>query len=84
MYLLIVLLEVWFIFRKDIIELAIQSTGIKRLFYAVLALGTYNTSEQALKYDHKIVKILAALGIPAACIKAVLLKIGCSKIQSNA
>ncbi|MDD5672747.1 MAG: polysulfide reductase NrfD, partial [Chitinivibrionales bacterium] len=67
-YFLIVILEMWFVFRPDIIKIAAQSRGLKRLLFALLALGTYNTSERALQYDRKIIKVLAALGIPAACI----------------
>lgn len=67
-YFLIVILEMWFVFRPDIIRIAAESRGIKRFFFALLALGTYNVSEGALRYDRKIIKILAILGIPSACI----------------
>jgi Ni/Fe-hydrogenase subunit HybB-like protein len=67
-YFLIVILEMWFVFRPDIIRIAAESRGIKRFFFAALALGTYNTSEGALQYDRKIIKVLATLGIPSACI----------------
>jgi Ni/Fe-hydrogenase subunit HybB-like protein len=67
-YFLIVILEMWFVFRPDIIRIAAESRGIKRFFFAVVALGTYNTSEGALQYDRKIIKVLATLGIPSACI----------------
>jgi Ni/Fe-hydrogenase subunit HybB-like protein len=67
-YFLIVILEMWFVFRPDIIRIAAESRGIKRFFFAAVALGTYNTSEGALQYDRKIIKVLATLGIPSACI----------------
>jgi Ni/Fe-hydrogenase subunit HybB-like protein len=66
-YLVILCLEVWFVFRKEIIEAARRSRGAKRVFYAVLALGTYDTSPQAVEIDHKAVKILSAIGLPSAC-----------------
>lgn len=66
-YLLIVILEIWLVYRKDIVEYARASTGLRRLFYKVLALGVYDISEPALKNDHKAVTILAAIGIPSAC-----------------
>jgi len=66
-YLLILVLEVWFVFRKDIVLSARQSRGLKRHFFAALALFTYDISEEALKKDHKIVTVLAAIGIPSAC-----------------
>ena len=65
-YFVILLLEIWFVWRKDIILFARRSRGIKRFIYAVLSLGTYDISEEALNKDKNIVRILAAIGIPAA------------------
>ena len=66
-YLIILLLEVWLVFREDIVEYARTSTGFWRWFYKILALGVYDVSDETLKNDHKVVVILAAIGIPAAC-----------------
>ncbi len=66
-YLMILILEVWFVFRKDIVLMARQSRGLKRTIFAAVALGTYDISEEALAKDHKIVTVLAAIGIPSAC-----------------
>ncbi len=66
-YLVIVTLEVWFVWRAEIIETARRSRGVKRFFYAALALGTYDTSPQALEIDHRAVTILTAIGLPSAC-----------------
>jgi Ni/Fe-hydrogenase subunit HybB-like protein len=66
-YLVILCLEVWFVHRKEIIEAARRSRGVKRAFFATLALGTYDTSPQAIEIDHKAVKILSAIGLPSAC-----------------
>jgi Ni/Fe-hydrogenase subunit HybB-like protein len=66
-YLLIVSLEVWFVYRREIIETARRSRGLKRAFYAALALGTYDTSPQAIEIDHRAVKILTGIGLPSAC-----------------
>lgn len=66
-YLVLVVLEIWLVFRKDLVELASNSTGLRRWFYKVLAFGVYDISEKALKTDHKVVTIMAAIGIPAAC-----------------
>jgi len=66
-YLVVVLLEVWFVYRKEIIESARRSRGLKRKLYAALALWTYDTSPQALEIDHRAVKILTAIGLPSAC-----------------
>jgi len=66
-YLVIVALEVWFVWRQDIIESARRSRGWKRTFYAVLALGTYDTSREAQEVDHKVITVLAGIGLPMAC-----------------
>jgi len=66
-YLVIVALEVWFVWRQDIIESARRSRGWKRTFYAVLALGTYDTSPEAQEVDHKVITVLAGIGLPMAC-----------------
>lgn len=66
-YMLILLLEIWFVWRKDIILIARGSRGLKRTIYALLALGTYDISEEALGKDKTAIRVLAAIGIPAAC-----------------
>lgn len=67
-YLILVLVEIWFVFRPDIVRIAQESRGIKKLFYWVLALGSYDVSEEALKIDYKFTTVLAAIGIPSACV----------------
>jgi Ni/Fe-hydrogenase subunit HybB-like protein len=67
-YFIVVLLEIWFVFRADIIRAAISSRGLKRQMYKILALGVYDLSPQALEIDHKITRVLAAIGIPMACL----------------
>jgi predicted membrane protein len=62
-YLMILILEIWFVFRKDIVMTARQSRGFKRWVFSLLALRTYDISEEALKTDHKIVTVLTAIGI---------------------
>ncbi len=66
-YLIVLALEVWFVHRREIIETARRSRGARRFLYAALALGTYDTSPEALDIDHRAVRILAAIGLPAAC-----------------
>ncbi len=67
-YLVLVLLEIWFVFRPAIVQRALESCGIKKAFYWVLALGSSDVSDEALAIDHKIISVLAAVGIPAACV----------------
>jgi predicted membrane protein len=63
-----VLLEIWFVFRVDIIRRAAESRGIRRFLYSVVALGVYDTSEEALRIDGWVTRVLAAIGIPMACL----------------
>ncbi|UCF89377.1 MAG: polysulfide reductase NrfD [bacterium] len=65
-YMIILLFEVWLVFRKDIITYARRSRGLKQTIYKILALGVYDTSEKAQAIDRKMVKFLAAIGIPGA------------------
>ncbi len=67
-YLIIVLLEVWLVFRPDIVRYAGLSEGIKKTIYSVLALGVYDTSEESLTIDKKLIRILSFIGIPAAVV----------------
>ena len=66
-YLIIVLLEIWFVYRQDIVYYAQNSTsGPARLFYRILTLGSSDVSEYSLTIDHRISNILATIGIPSA------------------
>ncbi len=67
-YLLIVLLEIWFVYRPQIICRARETKGPLKALYWCLALGSLNDTEAALALDHKIITVLAAIGIPSACI----------------
>jgi len=66
-YLMVLVLEVWFVWRQEIIDRAKRSRGVVRAFYMVLALGTYDQSPEAVEIDHRAIKILAGIGLPAAC-----------------
>ncbi len=68
LYMVLLLLEIWLVYRKDIILLARRSRGFKRLFFATIALGVYDISEESLRIDHRAITILASIGIPGACI----------------
>ncbi len=66
-YLILLVHEILFIYRPTMVDLKNQSTGWKSKFYSMLAFGTDNVSEESLKLDHKIIGILAGVGIPMAC-----------------
>lgn len=67
-YMLIVVLEIWFSYRKEFIEKYQQSKGFVKLIYNVLILGDTNDNLNTRKYDNKMVVVLGAIGIPVACI----------------
>jgi Ni/Fe-hydrogenase subunit HybB-like protein len=65
-YVILLLLETWFVFRPHIVHEAQQRTGPLGLFYRVLSLGSCDLSEQAMRYDRKWIFALAIIGIPGA------------------
>ena len=66
-YLMAVLvLEIWFDYRKDLVLAWRQSRGLKRAMYAVLTLGSDNISEGALRVDDRLGRIVTIIGIPSA------------------
>lgn len=73
-YSIIVLSEIWFVYRKYFVEQTIALKGsintgdqVKRVIYNILSLGAYDLDQKAIAKDHKAVAILAAIGIPVAC-----------------
>ena len=73
-YGLIVLSEIWFVYRKYFVEQVHElktqpgiSNALKRSVYRVLTIGAYDVSEGAIRIDKKAATILAAIGIPVAC-----------------
>jgi Ni/Fe-hydrogenase subunit HybB-like protein len=66
-YLMVVLvLEIWFDYRKELVLTRRASTGMKRHFYGVLTLWSDNISEEALRIDERIGYTLTIIGIPSA------------------
>ena len=66
-YLMVVLVvEIWLDYRKDLVLTWRGSRGLKRLLYAVLTLGSDNISEASLRIDDKVGRIVTIIGIPSA------------------
>lgn len=66
-YLMVVLLiEIWFDYRRDIVLWARQSTGVKRWFYYALTLGATDLSPKALAFDDSAGRWITIIGIPSA------------------
>jgi Ni/Fe-hydrogenase subunit HybB-like protein len=66
-YLMVVLLlEIWFDYRRDFVLWSKTSTGFKKLFYKVITLGINDTDEKSVKLDDKLGYFITVLGIPSA------------------
>jgi len=66
-YLAVVLvLEIWFDYRKDLVEWWRQARGLKKAFYYVLTLGATDVSPRALRFDDRAGRIITLIGIPSA------------------
>ena len=67
-YLLLLMIEIWVIYRPYFIRMANQSTGLMWLIWYVLTLGVTTYHPDAEKVDRKVTGFLAGLGIPWACL----------------
>src|SRR5512134_3058352 len=66
-YLMAVLaLEIWFDYRKELVLTWRASTGWKKRFYGALSLWSDDISDEALKLDDRIGRIITIVGIPSA------------------
>jgi Ni/Fe-hydrogenase subunit HybB-like protein len=66
-YLMVVLvLEIWLDWRRDIVLLSRSSKGFMRLLYKVMSLGSDNISPHSLEIDEKIGYVVTIIGIPSA------------------
>ncbi len=66
-YLMVVLLlEIWFDFRADIVAKSESTRGIVKLLYNVLTLGIKDVSPKALRFDDRAGRFLTIIGIPSA------------------
>lgn len=65
-YVVLLVLETWFVFRPYIVQQAQQRKGLLRWYYRVLSLGSYDLAEKAMQFDRKCIYALAVIGIPGA------------------
>ena len=66
-YLMVVLLlEIWFDYRRDMIVWAGESKGVKRFLYRVFSLWTTDISPKSIALDNKIGYIITVIGVPSA------------------
>ncbi len=66
-YLMVVLLlEIWFDYRKEIVTWSREKRGISKYLYRILSLGAMDMSKESLLFDRKIGKFITIIGIPSA------------------
>lgn len=66
-YLMVVLLvEIWLDYRADIVRRAQSETGLMRIVYRVLTLGSMNISPASLHVDERLGWVMTIVGIPSA------------------
>ena len=62
----VLLLEVWFEYRRDLILLAARERSPMSWVYRALSLFSTDTSEAAVVFDRKAVRAITIIGIPSA------------------
>jgi Ni/Fe-hydrogenase subunit HybB-like protein len=62
----VLLLEIWLDYRRDIVRKSQSSTGLTRLIYKALTLGSNNISERSLRIDERLGYFITLVGIPSA------------------
>jgi Ni/Fe-hydrogenase subunit HybB-like protein len=66
-YLMAVLVfEIWLDYRQDIVVMAQKSSGMLRLVYRFMTLGSSNISPRSLHIDERVGWIVTIVGIPSA------------------
>jgi Ni/Fe-hydrogenase subunit HybB-like protein len=66
-YLMVVLLlEVWFDYRHNLVLWAQEAKGPRKWFYYALTLGATDVSDRALDFDDKAGRWITIIGIPSA------------------
>ena len=66
-YLMAVLVvEIWLEYRKEIVLAWQRSSGLTRAAYRLLALGSSNISDDALRVDDRVGHLVTIVGIPSA------------------
>jgi Ni/Fe-hydrogenase subunit HybB-like protein len=62
----VLLLELWFDYRKDFVEWSKTERGIHGTIYRLFTLGVNDVSAPALRLDARMGKIITVIGIPSA------------------
>jgi Ni/Fe-hydrogenase subunit HybB-like protein len=62
----VLLIEIWFEWRVDLITLAQTSHGPLKWLYKVLSLFSKDTSPEAVAFDQKAIQFITIVGVPSA------------------
>ncbi len=62
----VLLLELWFDYRPEMVRWHNSSKGLPRLFYKILTLGILDVSPEAIAVDQKLGRFITIIGIPSA------------------
>jgi Ni/Fe-hydrogenase subunit HybB-like protein len=62
----VLLLEVWFEYRKDLVLRAQAAHGVRKWFFSALTLGATDLSERSLRFDDTAGRLITVIGIPSA------------------
>ncbi len=62
----VLLLEIWFVYRTDLIVWAEGESGVMKWIHKALSLFSRDRSEGALAFDSKALKAITIVGIPSA------------------
>jgi Ni/Fe-hydrogenase subunit HybB-like protein len=65
-YVILLILEIWFMFRPYFVQQAQQTSGLIGRLWHVVSLGSDDLSPKAMRHDEKWIFALAVTGIPAA------------------
>lgn len=66
-YLMVVLLvEIWLEYRRELVLACRRSTGLTRVGYRILTLGSDNISPASLRIDDRVGRVVTIIGIPSA------------------
>ncbi|MEW6720401.1 MAG: NrfD/PsrC family molybdoenzyme membrane anchor subunit [Thermodesulfobacteriota bacterium] len=62
----VLLLEIWFVHRTDMIAMAEERKGLMRGVYRALSLFSRDTSGRGMEFDRSALKAITVVGIPSA------------------
>ncbi|MEK7446927.1 MAG: NrfD/PsrC family molybdoenzyme membrane anchor subunit [candidate division NC10 bacterium] len=62
----VLLLEIWFEYRRDLVVLAGQGRGVLRQVHRALSLYSTDVSDAARAFDRKAIRAITVIGIPSA------------------